>query len=90
MPFMDGFEATREIRLRESQAVAPKLRRTYIIALTANALADERENCIASGMDDYLSKPFRTEGLKEALQRGAMARGLVDRGASAGPKIPVC
>jgi CheY-like chemotaxis protein len=79
MPFVDGFEATREIRKLEAAAPEPKPRRTYIIALTANALADERENCIASGMDDYLSKPFRTEGLKEALQRGAVARGLVTR-----------
>ncbi len=79
MPFMDGFEATREIRLLEAQPVDPKPRRTYIIALTANALSDERENCINAGMDDYLSKPFRTEGLKEALQRGAIARGLVMR-----------
>jgi CheY-like chemotaxis protein len=79
MPFVDGFEATREIRQLEAKHAEPKLRRTYIIALTANALADERENCIASGMDDYLSKPFRTEGLKEALQRGAVARGLAGR-----------
>jgi len=79
MPFVDGFEATREIRLLEANPTDLMPRRTYIIALTANALADERENCIASGMDDYLSKPFRTEGLKEALQRGAVARGLVDR-----------
>jgi len=85
MPFMDGFEATREIRLLEDKPADPKSRRTYIIALTANALADERENCIASGMDDYLSKPFRTEGLKEALQRGAVARGLVSRPLSARP-----
>jgi two-component system, sensor histidine kinase and response regulator len=76
MPFMDGFEATREIRRLEAEPAEPPPRRTYIIALTANALADERDNCLGSGMDDYLSKPFRTEGLKEALQRGAVARGL--------------
>jgi CheY-like chemotaxis protein len=85
MPFVDGFEATREIRLLESQQVDPVPRRTYIIALTANALADERENCLAAGMDDYLSKPFRTEGLKEALQRGAVARGLTARPVSPVP-----
>jgi len=83
MPFVDGFEATREIRQMEAKPTGDKARRTYIIALTANALADERENCIASGMDDYLSKPFRTEGLKEALQRGAVARGLAVRSAAA-------
>jgi PAS domain S-box-containing protein len=85
MPFMDGFEATREIRVLEAQPAEPKPRRTYIIALTANALADERDNCIASGMDDYLSKPFRTEGLKEALQRGAVARGVVIHGSVSPP-----
>jgi len=79
MPFMDGFEATREIRRLETAAARPPASRTYIIALTANALKDERENCIDSGMDDYLSKPFRTEGLREALQRGAVALGLAAR-----------
>jgi PAS domain S-box-containing protein len=82
MPFVDGFEATREIRLLEAKQTGAEFRRTYIIALTANALADERDNCIASGMDDYLSKPFRTEGLREALQRGAVARGLAVRSAT--------
>ena len=87
MPFVDGFEATREIRQMEANQAGVKPRRTYIIALTANALADERENCIASGMDDYLSKPFRTEGLKEALQRGAVARGLALRFAAGLPPV---
>ena len=88
MPFMDGFEATREIRLLEARPAAPPPRRTYIIALTANALSDERENCLASGMDDYLSKPFRTEGLKEALQRGAVARGVAGTSPPPGPNLP--
>jgi PAS domain S-box-containing protein len=79
MPFMDGFEATREIRRLESEPASGHARRTYIIALTANALKDERENCIDCGMDDYLSKPFRTDGLKEALQRGAVALGVASR-----------
>jgi CheY-like chemotaxis protein len=79
MPFMDGFEATREIRRLEAEATTAPTRRTYIIALTANALKDERENCITSGMDDYLSKPFRTDGLKEALQRAAVAQGAAAR-----------
>jgi PAS domain S-box-containing protein len=79
MPFMDGFEATREIRRLETAEARPAVRRTYIIALTANALKDERENCIDSGMDDYLSKPFRTDGLREALQRAAVALGLASR-----------
>ena len=76
MPFVDGFEAAREIRRLEAGRPGAPARRTYIIALTANDLADERENCLAAGMDDYLAKPFRPEGVKAALDRGALARGL--------------
>src|SRR5204863_4218474 len=55
MPVMDGFIATRKLRERE---VARKLEPTRIVALTANALAGDREACLASGMNDYLAKPF--------------------------------
>ncbi len=64
MPIMDGFEATQKIREREMANSSSKL---PIIALTANAVVGDRENCIARGMDDYLSKPFTLEQLYKLL-----------------------
>jgi two-component system sensor histidine kinase/response regulator len=66
MPEMDGFEATRAIRLREHAAGS---RRIPIIALTANAMARDREECLEAGMDDHLSKPFNMLALQELLAR---------------------
>ena len=66
MPGMDGFEATRHIR-DDSRGRA----RTPIVALTADALAGDRERCIAAGMDDYMTKPVRTAQLAAAVQRWA-------------------
>ncbi len=57
MPEMDGFEATRLIRARYPQLDLP------IVALTANAMDGDRERCLACGMNDYLSKPFKKEQL---------------------------
>jgi PAS domain S-box-containing protein len=64
MPIMDGFEATAIIRSRESSE-----RRTPICALTANAMAGDRERCLASGMDDYISKPVSIDKLQAAVER---------------------
>lgn len=64
MPEMDGLEATRRIRMLEQSAPA----RTPIIALTANAMAEDRQRCLDAGMDDFLAKPIRPELLKKALQ----------------------
>jgi two-component system, sensor histidine kinase and response regulator len=64
MPIMDGFEATASIRQRERNL---DLSAIPIIALTANAILGDRENCLAKGMDDYLSKPFSVEQLYRVL-----------------------
>ena len=62
MPDLDGFEATQMIRNSEQRHIP-------IIALTANALEGDREHCLAAGMDDYLSKPFRQDQLRDMLNR---------------------
>ena len=68
MPGMDGFEATRIIRERESEKSSGR-RRVTIIALTANAMNGDRELCLATGMDDYLAKPFTLQQIRYILQR---------------------
>ncbi|MBV9762399.1 MAG: response regulator [Acidobacteriaceae bacterium] len=62
MPAMDGFEASRQIRLLAQPQPA-------IIAVTANALVGERERCLNAGMDDYLSKPFQAEQLVAVVKK---------------------
>ncbi len=66
MPGLDGFEATRSWRRDEGSSGA---RRVPIIALTANALAGDRELCLEAGMDDYLAKPIRLESLLAMFQK---------------------
>jgi CheY-like chemotaxis protein len=64
MPAMDGFEATRLLREREQSGA----RRVPIIAMTANAMRGDREQCLAAGMTGYLSKPIRPEELFQTIQ----------------------
>ena len=64
MPEMDGITATRTIRARE---ITLGLQRKPILALTANALADDKANCLAAGMDDYLTKPFMRRQILELM-----------------------
>ena len=65
MPVMDGLQATKKIREIEAEKrIVP----TPIIAITANALAGDREHCLASGMDEYISKPFQVEVLVSKMK----------------------
>ncbi len=65
MPEMDGFEAARRIREHEARHGLPRL---ALIALTANVFPEDREQCRAAGMDDFLAKPFSSEQLREMLE----------------------
>jgi CheY-like chemotaxis protein len=74
MPYMDGLEATRLICSRMSPSERP-----YIVAMTANAMKEDRELCLSAGMDDYLSKPIRRDEIKAAIERTAKRHPIADK-----------
>lgn len=65
MPVLDGYAATRRWREREAQTGGPRL---PIVAMTANAMAGDRQRCLDAGMDDYLTKPISRDQLAACLQ----------------------
>jgi signal transduction histidine kinase/DNA-binding response OmpR family regulator len=82
MPEMDGLEASRQLCARFARAERPR-----IIAMTANAMAGDREICLQAGMDDYLSKPIRLEQLRAAL-RNAQLHADETNGETQSPSAP--
>ncbi len=72
MPIMDGLKATTRIREIDAQNGT----HTHIVALTANAMQGDRERFLAAGMDNYLSKPFKQQMLKELLLHQVIAKSL--------------
>jgi CheY-like chemotaxis protein len=75
MPEMDGLEATRRIVAKWKPGERPR-----IVAMTANAMQGDREECLAAGMDDYVTKPIRVDALVAALTSAAPRAGAGDKG----------
>jgi PAS domain S-box-containing protein len=80
MPEMDGYEATAAIRsIEQAEAKVP----IFIIAMTAHAMKGDREQCLAAGMDSYISKPFRADALNELLNSEVIQKESVQVSATA-------
>lgn len=84
MPVMDGYEATRRLRQQERRSG----HRTVVIAITANAMQEDRERCLQAGMDDYLSKPVLKEDLERVLNHWSQRIAPSAAGAANGPASP--
>ncbi len=85
MPVMDGLEATRRLR-----AELPADRQPRVVAMTANALREDRDACLAAGMDDHLGKPVRPDALAAVLRAAApesATAGPVDPGPTGPPSV---
>ena len=82
MPVCDGLEATEMIRKLEEET--PGRKPSYIVALTADAFAENKARCLEAGMDEFLTKPLRMDLIRAAIQRGIKKAGL-----SAQPPPPV-
>jgi CheY-like chemotaxis protein len=83
MPIMDGYAATTAIRRMEGTS-----RHTPIIAMTAAAMAGDREACLAAGMDDYMAKPIRPELVRETLEHYAPRDGDGEAAAIESSSVP--
>ena len=90
MPVMDGYEAARRIRQREQEAAlnAPPEPPIFIVAMTANALQGDFEECLAAGMNAYISKPVVLEELQAVLSRSAVRTAPVPETPPAGVDAP--
>jgi PAS domain S-box-containing protein len=93
MPIMDGIEATRRIREIEAMAQglpdgSPARQRTPIVGLTAHALNEVRETCLAAGMDDFLVKPFDDRQMCETLLRWLVPKGTMAHDAAVPESSP--
>ncbi|MBX9725703.1 MAG: response regulator [Rickettsiales bacterium] len=76
MPVMDGYETTRQIRAREAEN--PEKRRNYIVAMTANAMLEDRQICFAAGMDEYLTKPIEPRKIDQFLSQWFISKAQGD------------